>query len=94
MGNSCFKPRDEEDGVGWNGSARVYRRPVWKTSELLDGGDDDDGTRPYSGGYGGTGTKGRVYKGVDSLTHEQLAKMRDEYWDTEPHYGGVRGKGT
>lgn len=25
------------------------------------------------------------------ITHQELQRMRDQFWDTEPHYGGDRG---
>ncbi|BBM97524.1 hypothetical protein MPTK1_1g06360 [Marchantia polymorpha subsp. ruderalis] len=34
--------------------------------------------------------KPKVWKHPESLTRAQLKQMRDEFWDTAPHYGGQK----
>jgi len=31
------------------------------------------------------------WKSDDPIAEEELQRMRDEFWDTEPHYGGDKG---
>ena len=31
------------------------------------------------------------WRSDDPITEEELKRIRDEFWDTEPHYGGDRG---
>lgn len=31
------------------------------------------------------------WRSDDPIAEEELTRMRDEFWDTEPHYGGDRG---
>ncbi|XP_076948590.1 uncharacterized protein LOC143620892 [Bidens hawaiensis] len=33
-------------------------------------------------------TKPKPWKHSEPITGEQLKRMRDEFWDTAPHYGG------
>ncbi|KAJ9563208.1 hypothetical protein OSB04_008368 [Centaurea solstitialis] len=33
-------------------------------------------------------TKPKPWKHPEPITTEQLKRMRDEFWDTAPHYGG------
>jgi hypothetical protein len=30
------------------------------------------------------------WRSDDAMTEDELQRMRDEFWDTEPHYGGNR----
>ncbi|XP_047330756.1 ubiquitin domain-containing protein 1-like isoform X2 [Impatiens glandulifera] len=32
--------------------------------------------------------KPKPWKHTEAITREQLIQMRDEFWDTAPHYGG------
>nr|XP_009778951.1 PREDICTED: ubiquitin domain-containing protein 1-like isoform X2 [Nicotiana sylvestris] len=32
--------------------------------------------------------KPKPWKHSESITRDQLVRMRDEFWDTAPHYGG------
>ncbi len=32
------------------------------------------------------------WRSDDPLTDDELRRQRDEFWDTEPHYGGDRGQ--
>jgi hypothetical protein len=33
----------------------------------------------------------KPWKHTEDITHAQLKQMRDEFWDTAPHYGGKKG---
>ncbi|RVW83766.1 hypothetical protein CK203_041756 [Vitis vinifera] len=33
----------------------------------------------------------KPWKHSQALTRTQLKQMRDEFWDTAPHYGGQKG---
>ena len=35
--------------------------------------------------------KPKPWKHTEPITRAQLKQMRDEFWDTAPHYGGKRG---
>lgn len=35
--------------------------------------------------------KPKPWKHSEPITREQLMQMRDEFWDTAPHYGGRKG---
>ncbi|KAA3490536.1 ubiquitin domain-containing protein 1 [Gossypium australe] len=35
--------------------------------------------------------KPKPWKHSEPITRTQLKQMRDEFWDTAPHYGGQRG---
>lgn len=35
--------------------------------------------------------KPKPWKHSEPITREQLMQMRDEFWDTAPHYGGQKG---
>ncbi|KAG6416670.1 hypothetical protein SASPL_124105 [Salvia splendens] len=35
--------------------------------------------------------KPKAWKHSEAITREQLTKMREEFWDTAPHYGGRKG---
>ncbi|RVX03958.1 hypothetical protein CK203_021728 [Vitis vinifera] len=35
--------------------------------------------------------KPKPWKNPQPLTKTQLMQMRDEFWDTAPHYGGQKG---
>lgn len=35
--------------------------------------------------------KPKPWKHSEPITRTQLMKMRDEFWDTAPHYGGRKG---
>ncbi|EPS61683.1 hypothetical protein M569_13111 [Genlisea aurea] len=35
--------------------------------------------------------KPKPWKHQEPLTRAQLTQMRDEFWDTAPHYGGRKG---
>ncbi len=35
--------------------------------------------------------KPKPLKHTEPITRTQLMKMRDEFWDTAPHYGGQNG---
>lgn len=34
----------------------------------------------------------KPWKHTEDITRAQLKQMRDEFWDTAPHYGGKRGR--
>eukprot|EP00270_Netrium_digitus_P017114 TRINITY_DN6233_c0_g1_i1.p1 TRINITY_DN6233_c0_g1~~TRINITY_DN6233_c0_g1_i1.p1 ORF type:complete len:117 (-),score=36.80 TRINITY_DN6233_c0_g1_i1:309-659(-) len=34
--------------------------------------------------------KPKPWKSEESITREQLKQMREEFWDTSPHYGGQK----
>ncbi|KAG6382860.1 ubiquitin domain-containing protein 1-like [Salvia hispanica] len=34
--------------------------------------------------------KPKPWKHTEAITREQLTQMREEFWDTAPHYGGRR----
>lgn len=36
--------------------------------------------------------KPKPWKHSDPITRAQLVQMREEFWDTAPHYGGRKGK--
>lgn len=35
--------------------------------------------------------KPKPWKHTQQITRAQLKQMRDEFWDTAPHYGGQKG---
>lgn len=35
--------------------------------------------------------KPKPWKHSEPITRTQLVQMRDEFWDTAPHYGGQKG---
>lgn len=35
--------------------------------------------------------KPKPWKHSEPITRAQLVQMRDEFWDTAPHYGGRKG---
>lgn len=35
--------------------------------------------------------KPKPWKHPEAITTAQLVQMRDEFWDTAPHYGGRKG---
>ena len=35
--------------------------------------------------------KPKAWKHTQPITSAQLKQMRDEFWDTAPHYGGQKG---
>ena len=35
--------------------------------------------------------KPKPWKHTEPITRTQLMQMRDEFWDTAPHYGGQKG---
>lgn len=35
--------------------------------------------------------KPKPWKHTEPITKTQLMRMRDEFWDTAPHYGGQKG---
>ena len=35
--------------------------------------------------------KPKPWKHTEPITRTQLMQMRDEFWDTTPHYGGQKG---
>ena len=35
--------------------------------------------------------KPKPWKRTEPITRTQLMQMRDEFWDTAPHYGGQKG---
>jgi len=35
--------------------------------------------------------KPKPWKHTQAITPAQLRQMRDEFWDTAPHYGGQKG---
>ncbi|BAS95017.1 Os05g0529400, partial [Oryza sativa Japonica Group] len=35
--------------------------------------------------------KPKPWKHTQAITPTQLSKMREEFWDTAPHYGGQKG---
>lgn len=35
--------------------------------------------------------KPKPWKHSEAITRVQLKQMRDEFWDTAPHYGGQKG---
>jgi hypothetical protein len=35
--------------------------------------------------------KPKPWKHTEPITRTQLMRMRDEFWDTAPHYGGQKG---
>jgi hypothetical protein len=35
--------------------------------------------------------KPKAWKHTEPITLAQLKQMRDEFWDTAPHYGGQKG---
>jgi hypothetical protein len=35
--------------------------------------------------------KPKAWKHTQPITPAQLKQMRDEFWDTAPHYGGQKG---
>ena len=36
--------------------------------------------------------KPKPWKHTQPITKAELVKMREEFWDTAPHYGGTKGK--
>ena len=36
--------------------------------------------------------KPRPWRHNEPITRAELERMREEFWDTAPHYGGQRGK--
>lgn len=36
--------------------------------------------------------KPKPWRHTEPITRAQLLKMREEFWDTAPHYGGKKGK--
>ncbi|KAK9706837.1 hypothetical protein RND81_07G155200 [Saponaria officinalis] len=46
-----------------------------------DNGDSSDGKKIC---------KPKPWKHSEAITREQLNKMREEFWDTAPHYGGTK----
>lgn len=36
--------------------------------------------------------KPKAWKHPEPLTRAQLVRMREEFWDTAPHYGGRKGE--
>ncbi|KAJ7555279.1 hypothetical protein O6H91_05G029800 [Diphasiastrum complanatum] len=47
-------------------------------------------TNGIASGRGKKLKKPKPWKNVEPITRSQLKRMRDEFWDTAPHYGGQK----
>lgn len=52
--------------------------------------EDDDLADPAFGSARVKSWKRHKWRSEELLTRSQLQRMRDEFWETEPHYGGDR----
>jgi hypothetical protein len=92
MGAVCCKPEDDELGDPTFGSTRVksWKRSKWRTDEAITASQLQvqwqRQRKRWPVGLFQTNSAPHC-----SPVLALLQRMRDEFWDTEPHYGGNRG---
>ncbi len=106
MGAMCCKPEEDDVGDAAFGSARVksWKRHKWRSEEPLTRSQlqarrDLAWLGQVSGGGCAWCLHAFFLAPCTAIVSQQwcfftsaLQRMREEFWETEPHYGGDRGE--